>query len=136
MRITDVKVVEAPLQAQMSNAVIDFSTMTVSMVAVYTDAVVDGEPVVGYGFHSNGRYAQTGLLTERFLPRLRHATPEELVDPGTGVIDPVAVRRILMANEKPGGHRDRDSTQAAAWTVTGGRSIACVSATRRERRCV
>jgi L-alanine-DL-glutamate epimerase-like enolase superfamily enzyme len=107
MRITDVKVVEAPLEAEMSNAVIDFSTMTVSMVAVYTDAVIDGEPVVGYGFHSNGRYAQTGLLTERFLPRLQRAAPDDLVDPGTGVIDPVAVRDVLMANEKPGGHGDR-----------------------------
>jgi L-alanine-DL-glutamate epimerase-like enolase superfamily enzyme len=107
MRITDVRVAEAPLEAEMSNAVIDFSTMTVSMVAVYTDAVVDGDPVVGYGFHSNGRYAQTGLLTERFLPRLEAAAVAGLVDPDTGVIDPVAVRNVLMANEKPGGHGDR-----------------------------
>lgn len=107
MRITDVKVAEAPLEAKMSNAVIDFSTMTVSMVAVYTDAVVDGEPIVGYGFHSNGRYAQTGLLTERFLPRLESAGGHELIDSDTGIIDPVAVRRALMTNEKPGGHGDR-----------------------------
>ncbi|WP_026535010.1 enolase C-terminal domain-like protein [Arthrobacter sp. H14] len=107
MRITDIKIAEVPLDAHISNAVINFSKMTVSMVAVYTDAVVDGEPVVGYGFHSNGRYAQTGLLTNRLLPRLEAAEPKELLDDGTGIIDPVAVRQIVMRNEKPGGHGDR-----------------------------
>ena len=47
MRIMNVRVAEAPLDSEIANAVIDFSTMTVSMVAVVTDAVVDGEPVVG-----------------------------------------------------------------------------------------
>lgn len=107
MRITGVEVVEAPLTARMSNAVIDFSTMTVSLVAVHTDAVVAGEPVVGYGFNSNGRYAQTGILTDRLLPRLRAASPAALVDPRTGIVDPLAVRHVVMRDEKPGGHGDR-----------------------------
>ncbi|GAB3519718.1 enolase C-terminal domain-like protein [Arthrobacter monumenti] len=107
MRITDIKITEVPLDAHISNAVINFSKMTVSMVAVYTDAVVDGEPVVGYGFHSNGRYAQSGLLANRLLPRLEAADSKELLDDGTGFIDPVAVRKIVMRNEKPGGHGDR-----------------------------
>ncbi len=81
MRVTDVRVAEAPLDSEIANAVIDFSTMTVSMVAVVTDAVVDGEPVVGYGFNSNGRYAQTGILTERLLPRLQSADAAALLDP-------------------------------------------------------
>jgi len=107
MRVMDVRVAEAPLYAEIANAVIDFSKMTVSIVAVVTDAVVDGEPVVGYGFNSNGRYAQTGLLTERLLPRLEAADADELLDPKTGVLDPVAVRQVVMRNEKPGGHGDR-----------------------------
>ena len=107
MRVMDVRVAEAPLYAEIANAVIDFSKMTVSIVAVVTDAVVDGEPVVGYGFNSNGRYAQTGLLTERLLPRLEAADADELLDPETGVLDPVAVRQVVMRNEKPGGHGDR-----------------------------
>ncbi|MBV2363306.1 mandelate racemase [Streptomonospora sp. NEAU-YY374] len=81
--------------------------MTVSIVAVHTDLVVDGEPVVGYGFHSNGRYAQSGILSTRVLPRVREAAPDRLLDPDTGVIDPVAVRAVAMENEKPGGHGDR-----------------------------
>ncbi|HET6625934.1 MAG TPA: enolase C-terminal domain-like protein [Nocardioidaceae bacterium] len=107
MRITDVRIAEVPLDAHISNAVIDFSKMTVSVVAVYSDAVVDGEPVVGYGFNSNGRYAQTGLLTGRLLPRLHSAAPEDLLDRDTGIVDPVAVRRTVMRDEKPGGHGDR-----------------------------
>ena len=41
-----------------------------SIVAVVTDVVRDGRPVVGYGFHSAGRYAQQGILRERLIPRL------------------------------------------------------------------
>ncbi|MDA0563169.1 mandelate racemase [Streptomonospora sp. S1-112] len=107
MRITRITYGEAPIASRIANAVIDFSRMTVSIVAVHTDLVVDGEPVVGYGFHSNGRYAQSGILADRVLPRVREAAPERLLDPGTGVIDPVAVRAVAMENEKPGGHGDR-----------------------------
>lgn len=106
MRITEVKVAEAPVTSRMSNAVIDFSAMTVSVVAAVSDVIVDGERLVGYGFNSNGRYAQTGILTERLLPRLE-AAPERLADPDTGIVDPVRAREIFLANEKPGGHGDR-----------------------------
>jgi D(-)-tartrate dehydratase len=105
MRITDVRVEEVPLDARIANAVIDFSAMTVSMVAVSSDAVVDGEPVVGYGFNSNGRYAQSEILTRRLLPRLAAAS-SEILD-AEGVVDPVAVRHAVMRDEKPGGHGDR-----------------------------
>lgn len=107
MRITDVRVAEVPLDARISNAVIDFSKMTVSVVAVHSDVVVDGEPVVGYGFNSNGRYAQSELLSRRLLPRLHAADPKDLLDEETGLVDPVAVRRVVMRDEKPGGHGDR-----------------------------
>jgi D(-)-tartrate dehydratase len=107
MRITGIKVAEAPIASSMSNAVIDFSKMTVSVVAIETDATVDGQPVVGYGFNSNGRYAQTGILNERILPRLRSTDPEVLCDAETGLLDPVAARSVMLKNEKPGGHGDR-----------------------------
>ncbi|MEQ7007759.1 enolase C-terminal domain-like protein [Actinopolymorpha sp. B17G11] len=107
MKILDVKVAEAPIGSQFSNAVIDFSRMTVSVVAVETDAIVDGERVVGYGFNSNGRYAQTGIITERLLPRLRAAAPGDLVDAKSGTLDPVAAGAVMRSNEKPGGHGDR-----------------------------
>ncbi len=107
MRITKITYSEAPIASRISNAVIDFSRMTISIVAVHSDLVVDGQPVVGYGFHSNGRYAQSGLLATRVLPRVEEAPPERLMDPNTGIIDPIRVQRVAMANEKPGGHGDR-----------------------------
>ena len=51
-------------------------------MAVVTDVVRDGRPVVGYGFNSNGRYGQGALIRERFQPRLLEAAPESLVDAG------------------------------------------------------
>ena len=47
-----------PIKSAIRNAYIDFSKMTLSLVAVVTDVVRDGKPVIGYGFNSNGRYGQ------------------------------------------------------------------------------
>ena len=63
------------IASPIANAFIDFSKMTCSVVAVITDVVRDGKPVVGFGFNSNGRYGVGGLLRERFLPRLNEADP-------------------------------------------------------------
>ena len=87
MRITAIRDIVSPIRSDIANAYIDFSQMTASVVAVETDARVDGKPVVGYGFNSNGRYAQHGLLGERFIPRLKAAKPDTLLD-DEGFIDP------------------------------------------------
>lgn len=60
MKIVDVRETVAPITSDVRNAYIDFRNMTVSVVAVVTDAIRDGRRVVGYGFNSNGRYAQAG----------------------------------------------------------------------------
>jgi D(-)-tartrate dehydratase len=44
--------------------------MTASLVAAVTDVVRDGRRVVGYGFNSNGRNRQGGLIRERFRSRV------------------------------------------------------------------
>ena len=105
--IVDVRETVVPIKSDLRNAYIDFSQMTVSVVAVVTDVMRDGKPVVGYGFNSNGRYAPSGLLRERFLPRLRNADPQSLVDPEDETLDPHRIWDCLMANEKPGGHGER-----------------------------
>ena len=70
VRIIDVREVTKPISSPIRNAYIDFTKMTTSLVAVVTDAVRDGKRVVGYGFNSNGRYGQAGLIRERFAPRV------------------------------------------------------------------
>ncbi len=107
MRITDIRERTAPIASPIANAYIDFSKMTCSLVAVVTDVVRDGRPVVGYGFNSNGRYGQGGLIRERFAPRLLEAEPALLLDDTGGNLDPDRIWAALMRNEKPGGHGER-----------------------------
>lgn len=107
MKITDIREAVVPIASPIRNAFIDFSKMTASVVAVVTDVVRDGKPVIGYGFNSNGRYAASGLLDERFLPRLREADPATLLTDARDNLDPHCIWATLMTNEKPGGHGER-----------------------------
>jgi L-alanine-DL-glutamate epimerase-like enolase superfamily enzyme len=107
MKIVDIKERTASIASPIRNAFIDFSRMTVSVATVVTDVIRDGKPVVGYGFNSNGRYAQGCLLRERFLPRVREADPNTYLSEAEDNLDPFRLRDILMANEKPGGHGER-----------------------------
>jgi L-alanine-DL-glutamate epimerase-like enolase superfamily enzyme len=107
MRITEIRDAVVPIASEIRNAYISFATMTVSAVAVVTDVVRDGKPVVGYGFNSNGRYAQQGILRDRIIPRLLAADPASLRDDARENFDPHKAWRIMMADEKPGGHGER-----------------------------
>ena len=122
MRIVDVRETVAPITSSIRNAYIDFSKMTVSVVAVVTDVVRDGRPVVGYGFNSNGRYAPQGLLRERFIPRLKEADPAALLDDSGETIDPHRCWAVMMTGEKPGGHGERSvavgTLDMALWDAT------------------
>src|SRR3546814_2890559 len=81
--------------------------MPPGLVAVVTDVVRDGKPVTGYGFNSNGRYGQGGLIRDRFAPRILEADPASLRHEPRGNLDPHKVWAAMMANEKPGGHGER-----------------------------
>ena len=107
MKIVEVRERTFPIASQIRNAVIDFSKMTLSAVAVVTDVVRDGAPVVGYGFNSNGRYGQGPLLRDRFIERLMSADSRSLVDPINDNLDPARIWSAVMTNEKPGGHGER-----------------------------
>ena len=107
VRIVDIRETVVPIKSKIRNAYIDFSQMTVSVLALVTDVIRDGEPVVGYGFNSNGRYAPSGLLRDRFIPRLKAAPAESLLDQTGENLDPLRVWEVIMRNEKPGGHGER-----------------------------
>lgn len=107
MRIVDIREVTRPISSPIRNAYIDFSKMTLSLVAVVTDVIRDGKPVVGYGFNSNGRYGQGSLIRERFRPRILEAAPDSLLDESGNNLDPHKVWACMMSNEKPGGHGER-----------------------------
>lgn len=107
MRIVEIREQTLPIASSIRNAYIDFSKMTLSLVAVITDVIRDGKPVVGYGFNSNGRYGQGTLMRERFIPRVMEADPASLLDEAGDNLDPHKIWATLMTNEKPGGHGER-----------------------------
>ncbi len=105
VQIIDVREITQPISSPIRNAYIDFTKMTTSLVAVVVQA--GGKRVTGFGFNSNGRYGQGGLIRERFAPRLLEADPESLVDATGENLDPDKVWAAMMKNEKPGGHGER-----------------------------
>jgi L-alanine-DL-glutamate epimerase-like enolase superfamily enzyme len=107
MRIVEIREKTVSIASQIANAYIDFSKMTCSTVAVVTDVVRDGKPVVGFGFNSNGRYGQGCLMRERIVPRIMEADPKILIDEANDNLDPFRIWDCMMTNEKPGGHGER-----------------------------
>lgn len=107
MKIVEVREQSVSIRSEISNAYISFAEMTVSAAVIITDVVRDGRPVVGYGFNSNGRYAQSGIIRDRLIPRLMRVPARDLLnDEGTN-FDPFKAWQIMMSNEKPGGHGER-----------------------------
>lgn len=106
MKIVAAHVGTIPISSSMRNAYIDFSKMDSSIIALVSDVVVDGKPLVGYGFSSNGRYNATPIIRERLLPRLLAASDDELHDE-SGEFSPTKAWTVMMTNEKPGGHGER-----------------------------
>ena len=110
-----VKILEQPvrLKSNISNSLVNFSTHTVSVVAVVTDKIINGKPAVGLAFNSIGRFDQTGILRNRMIPRLLSAKPDSLLNPETERLCPERVLKCAMQNEKPGGHGDRAHAASA-----------------------
>lgn len=96
-------------------------SLTTGIVAIVTDVRRDGEPVVGFGFSSFGRFGQSGLIRERFVPRLLVADEADLLTSAGDNFDPFRVWHCLMQDEKPGGHGDRGiavgTLDMALWDV-------------------
>jgi L-alanine-DL-glutamate epimerase-like enolase superfamily enzyme len=109
LKITDLRERTVSIAAPMRNSAIAFGEMTASAVAMVSDT-----GITGYAFDSIGRYGKGALLRERFFPRV-------LGQSSDGLIDPPALARAAMANEKSGGHGERSGAvaliEAAAWDL-------------------
>jgi D(-)-tartrate dehydratase len=106
MRIVDIRERSVAI-SRYGDPAIPSGGLTTSMVAIVTDVVRDGRPVIGYGFGSIGRFAQSGLIRERFAPRLLAAADSALADAAGTNLDPFRAWAAMMAGEKPGGHGER-----------------------------
>jgi L-alanine-DL-glutamate epimerase-like enolase superfamily enzyme len=106
MRIIDVRERSIPISRHRDPS-LPSGGLTTSIVAVVTDVIRDGRPVIGYGFASIGRFAQGGLIRERFAPRLLAANESALKDAEGSNLDPFRAWDVMMRGEKPGGHGER-----------------------------
>ena len=119
MRIVDIRETAIALQSPLANSSFDFSEMTTSVVAVVTDVVRDGKPVVGFSFNSTGRYACGAQMRARFIPRILKAPPQSLRDEANDNLSPERIVAAMMRNEKAGGHSERSigigTIEVAVW---------------------
>jgi L-alanine-DL-glutamate epimerase-like enolase superfamily enzyme len=119
VRIVDIRETAVPLKSKLANSSFDFSEMTTSVVAVITDVVRDGKPVVGFAFNSTGRYACGAQMRARFIPRILAAAPDTLLDETGGNLDPAKIFAQMMRREKAGGHSERSiaigTIEVAVW---------------------
>ena len=93
--------------------------MTTSVVAVITDVIRGGKPIIGYSFNSTGRYACGEQMRSRLIPRILEADPELLLDEAGNNLDPAKILARMMMREKPGGHTERSvpigTIEVAVW---------------------
>jgi L-alanine-DL-glutamate epimerase-like enolase superfamily enzyme len=119
VRIVDIRETAVPLKSKLANSSFDFTEMTTSVVAVITDVVRDGRPVVGFAFNSTGRYACGGQMRARFIPRVLAADPETLLVASGSNLDPAKIFAQMMRREKAGGHSERSiaigTIEVAVW---------------------
>jgi L-alanine-DL-glutamate epimerase-like enolase superfamily enzyme len=119
MKITEIREIAIPLNSSLRNAVFDFSEMTTSVVAVVTDVIRDGKPVVGFAFNSTGRYACGAQMRARFIPRILKEPPEALLNAAGDNFDAEKILAVMMRREKPGGHTERSvaigTIEVACW---------------------
>jgi len=119
MRIVDIRETAILLKSDLKNSSFDFSEMTTSIVAVVTDVVRTGRPVVGFAFNSTGRYACGAPMRERFIPRILRADPSTLLNDRSDNLDPARVLAAMTAREKIGGDAERSigigTIEVAVW---------------------
>lgn len=106
MRIVEIIERTVPISRYAGPAAVP-GDLNTSMVAILTDILQEGRPVVGFGFSSFGRFGQSGLIRERFAPRLLAAPPDSLLTTAGDNFNPFRAWDCVLKNEKPGGHGER-----------------------------
>ena len=121
MKIVDIREIAIPLKSSLRNSVFDFSEMTTSVVAVVSDVIRNGKPLIGYAFNSTGRYACGAQMRSRLIPRILSANPDDLLDASGVNLDPAKIFARMMLREKPGGHSERSvpigTIEVAVWDL-------------------
>ena len=105
MRITEIRETAVRLESKLRNAAFSFDEMTTSIVAVVTDVMRGGKPIVGYAFNSTGRYACGAQIRDRLVPRVMKAQAAGTLPIEPAAFDPDAVlaamRRVAWRRGRP-----------------------------------
>jgi len=121
LKIVDIREIAVPLKSNLRNSVFDFSEMTTSVVAVISDVIQDGKPLIGYAFNSTGRYACGAQMRDRFIPRILKTNPEDYLNETGTNFSPEKLLKCMMQREKPGGHTERSvaigTIEVAIWDL-------------------
>lgn len=107
MKIKKILELTIPIHSTQRNSRFDFSKMNTSVVAVVSDVIRNGKPLVGYAFNSFGRYGCGALLRERFIPKILDAPAESLLNDAQDNFDAAKIMNCLLARERAGGHAER-----------------------------
>jgi L-alanine-DL-glutamate epimerase-like enolase superfamily enzyme len=106
MRIVDIRERTIPI-SRYSDPQIPSDGLNTTVAVIITDVHRNGAPIAGFGFSSIGRFGQSGLIRERFAPRLLAAREDELATISGDNLDPFRAWDCMMKGEKPGGHGER-----------------------------
>lgn len=121
MKITAMAEMPASIRLEMRSAGLDWSEMTSSLVAIESDVVRNGKPLVGYAFNSVGRYACGEAMRSRFFPRVMAADPASLLDETGDNFSAEKLLSTLSLREKAGGHAERSvaigTIEVAMWDL-------------------
>jgi len=121
LKIVDIREIAVPLKSNLRNSVFDFSEMTTSVVAVISDVIQDGRPLIGYAFNSTGRYACGAQMRDRFIPRILKTNSEDYLNETGTNFSPEKLLKCMMQREKPGGHTERSvaigTIEVAIWDL-------------------
>ena len=121
MKIKKILELTVPIHSTQRNSRFDFSKMNTSIVAVISDVIRNGRPLIGYAFNSFGRYGCGALLRERFIPKILEAPPESLFNDSQDNFDAQKIMNCLLARERAGGHAERSiplgTIEVAVWDL-------------------
>ena len=107
MKITNIIEETKSISSDIKNAYINFSKMTISLVAVCSDIKKMENRLLDMDLTLMVDMDKVTLLGKGFCPRLLEANPKDILNDEGNNFDPHKMWDIMMKNEKPGGHGER-----------------------------
>ncbi len=109
MRITRILERTIPLTTNISNSARSLKDIRTTIVAVVSDVIRNGKPLIGFAFSSIGRASHGTPIRERIAPRVLDSSPDSMLDASGTNFCPAKIHAVAMHNEKLGGDAERSA---------------------------